>query len=347
MVGKKSFTLVEISIVMCVVALLIGSLIGGRKLVERAKIQATIAEIQNYQSAFAKFYDTYGYMPGDMPDAQAKLAPSGYTTATLATIKTLDEKILRTIPLNGHGKGYIFNCINDKALGKVEKGPPYYSDTIGAWAHLSAAGLIEEKYSNLCKNLTSVNGTDCFAPGYNLPKAKHAKGAYWFVTLIREYDATGNRNRRGLLVNQEVYKHTVLELVDTTKMSQQTMTQTSGVGTYGLRDCYGVSEKKWGASNGGIAASLLAEIDIKIDDGFPLTGMVAAQNPDVGTTHNVNTNHLCVKIATAQYGTYANQINGTISDTILSNPTSLAAINMYNATDKQALCIGVFAMPQF
>jgi hypothetical protein len=85
-----------------------------------------------------------------------------------------------------------------------------------------------------------------------------------------------------------------------------------------------------------------------MDDGFPLTGNVAAQNPAAGrASYAVSTNHQCVKIATAQYGANAGKINGTIVSTILNNPASLAAINMYNATDKQALCIGVFAMPQF
>ena len=105
---------------------------------------------------------------------------------------------------------------------------------------------------------------------------------------------------------------------------------------------------RFGFSNGGITAPLLSEIDIKIDDGYPLTGNVAAQNPAAGkASYNVSTTHQCVKIATAQYGANAGKINGTINATILNNPSNLAALNMYNATDKQALCIGVFAMPQF
>ena len=339
MVGKKSFTLVEISIVMCVVALLIGSLMGGRKIVERARIQATIAEIQNYQSAFAKFYDTYGYMPGDMPDAQAKLAPSGYTTATIETIKTLDEKILKTIPLNGKGIGELSGCV-------IPTAAPYYSDFSLAWSHLSAAGFIEEKYSSLCKSLTSDKSDDCFEAGYNVPKAKYGyNGMYIFSTLTKFH----HEYQLGLLEGQKATQHTALLLVNLKNTYNQKFLN-GIVSTAYENPCRDVSERtyRFGFSNGGITASMLAEIDIKIDDGFPLTGNVAAQNPAAGkTSYAVSTTHQCVKIATAQYGANAGKINGTIIATILNNPASLAGINMYNATDKQALCIGVFAMPQF
>ena len=339
MVGKKSFTLVELSITLCVIALLIGALMGGRKIVERARIQATIAEIQEYQSAFAKFYDTYGWMPGDMPDAQAKLAPSGYTTATINTIKALDEKILRTIPLNGKGIGELDGCI-------VPTAAPYYSDFSLAWSHLSAAGFIEEKYSSLCKSLISNQSDACFEAGYNVPKAKYGyNGMYIFVTLKK----FNSEYQLGLLEGQKATQHTALLMVNLKNTYHQIFRNgnVSATVDYGCHQISGTTYR-FGFSNGGITASMLAEIDIKMDDGFPLTGNVAAQNPAAGrTSYAVSTTHQCVKIATAQYGANAGKINGTIIATILNNPASLAGINMYNATDKQALCIGVFAMPQF
>lgn len=339
MVGKKSFTLVELSITLCVIALLIGALMGGRKMVERAKIQATIAEIQEYQSAFAKFYDTYGYMPGDMPDAQAKLAPAAYTTATLATIKTLDEKILKTIPLNGKGIGELSGCV-------IPTAAPYYSDFSLAWSHLSAAGFIEEKYSSLCKSLTSDQSDACFEAGYNIPKAKYGyNGMYIFSTLTKFH----SEYQLGLLEGQKATQHTALLIVNL-KNTYNQIFKNGNVELNYERTCRQISGTtyRFGFSNGGITAPLLAEIDIKIDDGFPLTGNVAAQNPAAGrASYAVSTTHQCVKIATAQYGTNAGKINGTINATILNNPSSLAALNMYNGTDDKALCIGVFAMPQF
>ena len=354
MVGKKSFTLVEVSIVMCVVALLIGSLIGGRKLVERAKVQTTIHEIQRYQSAFAKFYDTYGWMPGDMPDAQAKLAPSEYTTADINTIKTLDEKILKTIPLDGLGRGFLFNCILSKNASNQTRpygdatGAPYFSDSILTWSHLSAAGLLEEKYSSLCKSLTSLNATDCFEVGYNLPRVTNGTGkkpVYLFRSLPKEHytdTCEGNEYTYGLLIKQKVYNHVVLEIVDYSMQAYQHFNDSYGCLRYG-----GGPGRRWQAANGGINAQRLAEIDIKIDDGFPLTGNVAAQNAAIGSTLNISLAHPCVKIATANYQCGANKIRGQLKADILDNPTSLSAINMYNGTDYKAICIGVFAMPQF
>ena len=339
MIEKKSFTLVEISITLCVSALLIGSLMGGRKIVERAKVQTTIHEIQRYQSAFAKFYDTYGWMPGDMPDAQAKLAPAAYTTATINTIKTLDEKILRTIPLNGKGIGELSGCV-------IPTAAPYYSDFSLAWSHLSAAGFIEEKYSSLCKSLTSNQSDACFEAGYNVPKAKYGyNGMYIFSTLTKFH----SEYQLGLLEGQKATQHTALLIVNL-KNTYNQIFRNGNVELNYERTCRQISGTtyRFGFSNGGITAPLLAEIDIKIDDGYPLTGNVAAQNPAAGkASYNVSTTHQCIKIATAQYGTNAGKINGTINATILNNPSNLAAINMYNGTDEKALCIGVFAMPQF
>lgn len=355
MVGKKSFTLVEISIVMCVVAMLIGSLIGGRKLVERAKVQATIAEVQEYQSAFAKFYETYGYMPGDMPDAQAKLAPEAYKNVSAATLRTVDDKVLKTIPLNGVGKGYLFNCVfyKDASSGETKyysqgsPAAPYFSDSILTWSHLSAAGLIEEKYASLCRDRTSLDASKCLVSGYNIPKVKYGTGVnpvYLFRSLPKEnYSSTcgGNEYTYGSLVAQKVYQHVVLEMFDFSHQRFESFND-----SLYCKDSSG-NGRRWQASNGGITAQMLAEIDIKIDDGLPLTGNVAGQNPSVKNTLDVNTAHPCVKIATANYQCEANKIRGQLKADILSNPASLAAINMYNATDKQALCIGVFAMPQF
>ncbi|MBQ7536609.1 MAG: hypothetical protein IJT14_00635, partial [Rickettsiales bacterium] len=62
----KSFTLIELSIVLLILSLLVGSLLVGRQIVDRAKIQRIIFEFDYYEKAFHQFYDTYRTTPGAM-----------------------------------------------------------------------------------------------------------------------------------------------------------------------------------------------------------------------------------------------------------------------------------------
>ena len=62
--AKKSFTLVELSVVLVVLSLLIGTLLVGRQIVDRAKVQRVMSEIDHYNKNFTLFRDTYGTIPG-------------------------------------------------------------------------------------------------------------------------------------------------------------------------------------------------------------------------------------------------------------------------------------------
>ena len=57
--AKKSFTLVELSVVLLVLSLLV-----GRQIVDRAKVQRVMSEIDHYNKNFTLFRDTYGTIPG-------------------------------------------------------------------------------------------------------------------------------------------------------------------------------------------------------------------------------------------------------------------------------------------
>ena len=69
---KKSFTLIELSIVLLILSLLVGSLLVGRQIVDRAKIQRIIFEFDYYEKAFHQFYDTYRAVPGELRYKECK-----------------------------------------------------------------------------------------------------------------------------------------------------------------------------------------------------------------------------------------------------------------------------------
>lgn len=71
--NTRGFTLVEISIVMIIIGLLIGGTFGGMKLVENMQVNKTVQDLKAIESAALTFKDTYGRLPGDMPNTAARL----------------------------------------------------------------------------------------------------------------------------------------------------------------------------------------------------------------------------------------------------------------------------------
>ena len=92
---KKSFTLIELSIVLLILSLLVGSLLVGRQIVDRAKIQRIIFEFDYYEKAFHQFYDTYRIIPGHMTQKVCKrYAVFSQNTVDDGTPKNMCAKII-------------------------------------------------------------------------------------------------------------------------------------------------------------------------------------------------------------------------------------------------------------
>lgn len=66
---QKGFSLVELSIVLAVVALIIAATLKGSELIKAAELKSIIAEVDNYKAATAQFNLTYKGLPGDINNA--------------------------------------------------------------------------------------------------------------------------------------------------------------------------------------------------------------------------------------------------------------------------------------
>jgi prepilin-type N-terminal cleavage/methylation domain-containing protein len=69
----RGFTLVELAVVMTIIALIMIVLFKGSALIGTGQSQEVLAATKDLAAAMARFRSTYGYLPGDMPDASVRL----------------------------------------------------------------------------------------------------------------------------------------------------------------------------------------------------------------------------------------------------------------------------------
>lgn len=69
----RGFTLVELAVVLTIIALIMAALFKGTSLIGTGQSQQVLAAVKDLAAAVRQFRTTYGYVPGDMPDAAARL----------------------------------------------------------------------------------------------------------------------------------------------------------------------------------------------------------------------------------------------------------------------------------
>jgi prepilin-type N-terminal cleavage/methylation domain-containing protein len=110
--SKKGFTLIELSIVIVIVGLLISGVLVGQSLIESAKTNKVINDLNQYDSMVALFKDKYNSLPGD----SRVISPSGNNDGNITSYSSPDGT--------------------------------YWSDEIANfWVHLSSVGFLKKSYS--------------------------------------------------------------------------------------------------------------------------------------------------------------------------------------------------------
>ncbi|QOJ14826.1 MAG: prepilin-type N-terminal cleavage/methylation domain-containing protein [Planctomycetia bacterium] len=69
--GLSAFTLIELSVVLVVIALIVAGILVGTELIKTAEIRASIRQVEGYQSAVHAFRSKYNCLPGDCKEAAA------------------------------------------------------------------------------------------------------------------------------------------------------------------------------------------------------------------------------------------------------------------------------------
>ena len=115
--ASRGFTLIELAIVLVVIGLLLGGILKGQELIERARARNLISQLDSIKAAYYAFQDKYRAIPGDYPGQLAFANLSG----------------IANNQVGGNGDG----VVRDTALAR---------ESLLAWVHLSHANLISGNY---------------------------------------------------------------------------------------------------------------------------------------------------------------------------------------------------------
>ncbi|MFO0389858.1 MAG: type II secretion system protein [Alphaproteobacteria bacterium] len=170
----KGFTLLELSIVLVIIALIAGGVLAGRTMIRSAELQAVIKEYDFYVKALHEFNTKYAQLPGDFSGAEDMWGEItlyadcdannvGYWSGGINS-----EGIDATQTCNGDGNGRIGSSTSAGVLSDTHEW--WY-----AWQHLSNAGLIDGKYTGGRSSTDTAGEAEL---NINVPSSKFPSGGW-------------------------------------------------------------------------------------------------------------------------------------------------------------------------
>ena len=279
---KKSFTLIELSIVLLILSLLVGSLLVGRQIVDRAKIQRIIFEFDYYEKAFHQFYDTYRVVPGNVSAETCKKHAEfrKYNTCPDSCPANLPKKLMCGWCKNASNqKSYVLlsGLIEDKYKFKSEGFASNSYDYLNYYKH-SIVG---------CQGGILSNGVWLNNPAYEfvasfMPNAFFYFTGFKFDKMIASGLSLKEYERLAFPSSNIFFNRTLPHELDNGIFRKQLDDHNAMVFFYIRQESVGGNYNR-GAANveenttfGLLSAKLMSQLDSKIDDGRPGTGTLLA-----------------------------------------------------------------------
>lgn len=172
--SRDGFTILEISIVIGVIALIAGAVVAGQSMVNNARLNSIGVDLTRYDAAIQTFRGRYKAWPGDMVNATSYWGAADADTATCYTTTGSG-----TQTCNGNGDGQVGRVV---ANG---------NEAFRLWQHLFNDGLILTRYSGVQGSGSAIH----HVIGSNCPASK-VKGAgfgvfYYSLGTANFYSETG------------------------------------------------------------------------------------------------------------------------------------------------------------
>jgi prepilin-type N-terminal cleavage/methylation domain-containing protein len=237
----SGFTLIELSIVLVIIGLIIGSIVVGQDLIHAAQLRSLTTQYEKYRTATQTFINLYNCVPGDCANATDFFGQAPDDCRETYNVAP------RTTTCNGNGDGYVGNPLCDQSgfMCDVVLTPIYQtSEPWTFWQQLSDAGLISGQYTGTGYCTTCPFNHQASINDHNVPDAG--------------VNASGTAG-----VTYTVSPH-LLWMVWSSPI---------GVNTFLLGHDQASDVDGNGITGGLIAADSLS-IDTKIDDGNALTGTI-------------------------------------------------------------------------
>lgn len=179
---RQGFTLIEMSIILTIIALIVGGVLVGRELVHLAQLRKVISNIESYKTAVNTFRLKYNCIPGD-----CNRATQFWTSDTnCASGGDRDDTTPATVTCNGDGDTRIYS---GNAIDYGGGNPVSFFEVHMFWQHLGLAGLIPGTYTG--KGAPAGGWISITAP-LNAPYAfgnRGAAGIIYAKSLLGTFEA--------------------------------------------------------------------------------------------------------------------------------------------------------------
>jgi prepilin-type N-terminal cleavage/methylation domain-containing protein len=157
---KRAFSLIELTVVLVIVALVVGGITVGQSTMRNSQVVGLLADISRVQSAINTFKIQYSSLPGDMFDATTQWGALSTVAATCRTTTITGG----TNTCDGNGDGQITTFDSGTT----------YSEYWHFWQHLSNASIWEGFYTGVAGSGNIQHAV----PDENVPEGRVSNSGY-------------------------------------------------------------------------------------------------------------------------------------------------------------------------
>lgn len=249
---SKGFSLVELSIVLVILGLLVGGIMTGQNLIRAAELRSVVTQVDAVRASVYQFKDRYFAYPGDMKNATDFWGNAD--TGGIGGDCTNSHLDVGTDnqTCNGNGNGFVART-GDSANNRN-------AETFRFWEHLSNAGLVEGNYTGVGNDVGGGTFWYRAVPGENVLRMKLDNGGMNAVAFARS--ANGSPPNAWVGSDSDVVRNYAFVGAPT-------------LGDLNWKEIF-TPEELW-------------NLDTKLDDGKPGTGIVSSHAPETCATSNDET----------------------------------------------------------